>query len=62
MTVKPWAEIKTKIDPKRRQEIKEEAQAEAKRLEDLKSKLDCCCAGPEYHPDKPCPRHPKTNR
>lgn len=20
----------------------------------------CCCAGPDYHPDKPCPVHPKV--
>ncbi len=20
---------------------------------------ECCCAGPNYHPDKPCPAHPK---
>lgn len=20
---------------------------------------DCRCAGPDYHPDKPCPVHPK---
>lgn len=20
----------------------------------------CCCAGPDYHPDKPCPVHPKS--
>lgn len=21
---------------------------------------ECCCAGPDYHPDKPCPVHPKN--
>ncbi len=22
---------------------------------------DCRCAGPFFHPDKPCPVHPKVN-
>ena len=24
------------------------------------AKPDCRCSGPDYHPDKPCPVHPKV--
>lgn len=25
-----------------------------------RAEATCCCAGPNYHPDKPCPVHPKN--
>lgn len=29
-------------------------------LGEKRRKSTCCCAGPTYDPDKPCPVHPKS--